>query len=101
MIRWTNSGTNTGSFFGSPATGKHMLQQDLIYFVFQMAKSWSFGNNIILLIGPKPKSGSTIDNDSKTEPVLKTERQDLFNYKLIANFYRSKYYSFTKKIFLF
>src|SRR5215212_7810785 len=54
LIRWTNSGTNTGPFFGNPYTGKnHMLQQGLIYFAFQIAKSLRCGSNIILQAGHK------------------------------------------------
>jgi predicted ester cyclase len=59
LIRWTNSGTNTGPLFGNPPTGNHMLQQDLIYFAFQMAKSWRCGSNIILPAGHKQLFGSS------------------------------------------
>jgi predicted SnoaL-like aldol condensation-catalyzing enzyme len=50
LIRWTNSGTNTGPLFGSPATGKPYVATG---FEFQTAKSWNFGSNIILPAGPK------------------------------------------------
>lgn len=51
MIRWTNSGTNTGPLFGIPLQVMHMLQQVSISSAFQMVKSRSFGSNIVLLIG--------------------------------------------------
>ena len=55
MIRWTNSGTNTGLSFGNPPTGKRYIVTgfDLDYFEFQMARSRSFGNSITLPTGNK------------------------------------------------
>jgi len=51
MIRWTNSGTNTGPLLEIPLQVMHMLQQVSISSAFQMVKSRSFGSNIVLLIG--------------------------------------------------
>jgi predicted ester cyclase len=39
LIRWTNSGTNTGPLFGNPPTGKPYIVTGFDLFRIQMAKS--------------------------------------------------------------
>ena len=53
LIRWTNKGTNTGPFFGSPTTGKTYVATGFDLFRISNGKIMELGNNITLLIGHK------------------------------------------------
>jgi hypothetical protein len=53
LIRWTNSGTNTGTLFGNPPTGKSYVATGFDLFRISLAKSLKCGSNIILPAGHK------------------------------------------------
>ena len=54
LIRWTNSGTNTGPLFGNPPTGKTYVATGFDLFRISDGKIKEFGDNIILPRGHEP-----------------------------------------------